>query len=392
MKNFIFIFALTCSWFATQAQTTFTLKGSIQNFEKGQACKLHRLVYNDYSNRPKLLNSQDIQCDAQGNFNQVIELTEASVYYLTYGRQKTLLVAYPQDQLQVTIKPKQPIIVKGSEATNQVQRFYEKMQELDKKYIHKVRMEFMEIKMAQRKAMQQVKDQATQQAVKNKYAEPSARVMAKLTKASHHFFDAMAQYLQTQTPTLALYASFAYWKSSNVPYLKSSVEQLAKKMPNNSYTKQMQQKINRLNKLRLDKKAPEIALANADNKMLRLSEVVKKPRNKYVLVDFWATWCAPCLIENKNLKRLYDKYAKLGFEIYAVSLDRQKEVWLKYLKKQPHTWPQVFVPEGFQSQTSLNYNLKELPTNLLLDSEGKIIGKNLFGNALKEKLASLFEN
>lgn len=209
MKNFIFILTLTCSWFATQAQTTFTLKGNIQNFAKGQSCKLHRLVYDDYSNRPKLLNSQNIQCNAQGNFKQVVELTEASVYYLTYGRQKTLLVAYPKDHLQVTIKPKQPIIVKGSEATNQVQRFYEKMQELDKKYIHKVRMEFMEIKMAQRKAMQQAKDQAAQQVVKNKYAKPSARVMAKLSKASHQFFDAMAQYLQTKKPTLALYASFA---------------------------------------------------------------------------------------------------------------------------------------------------------------------------------------
>ncbi|OJJ22538.1 hypothetical protein BKI52_07605 [marine bacterium AO1-C] len=392
MKNLIILIVTLVGWFSSQGQSNFSLEGHIQNFEQGQVCKLHRLVYDDYSNRPKLSDPQAIKVDAQGDFKQVIPITEAGVYYISYERQQGILIAHPKDQLNITVQAGKPILIKGSVANHQIRQFYQKMQVLDKQYIQEIRTEMGKLKIAQQKALQTAKDDATRQKLKSKFSESSARTMAKLSKASVQFFDAMAQYLQSQKPTLALYASFSYWKASNVIYLKSSVDQLFKKMPHNSYVKQMQQKINRLVRLQLHKQAPEIVLNDASGKKLKLSDAIAQSKNKYLLVDFWATWCAPCLVENQNLMKLYDKYAKMGFEVYAVSFDRQKEAWLKYLNKYKPAWLQVFASKGFQSQISLDYNLREFPHNLLLDKQGRIIAKDLFGDALKEKLASLLEH
>jgi len=392
MKNFIIFFIAVSSWFSSQGESTFSLEGHIQNFKKGQTCKLYRLAYDNYSNRPKLFEAQVIQVNTQGHFQQTIALSEVSVYYISYQKQQGILVAGPQDKLKVTIKEGEPVVIKGSEANRQVQRFYQKMQELDKQYIHGIRVEMGKLKMAQQKALQAAKNDDTRQTLQSKLSKSSAQVMAKLSKASKQFFNAMAQYLQAQPPSLALYVSFNYWQASNVAYLQGSVEQLFQKMPHNSYVKQMRQKINRLAKLQLYKRAPEISLNNAQGKPIKLSEIIAQSKNKYVLIDFWATWCAPCVIENQNLMPLYDKYAKMGFEVFAVSFDRQREAWIKYLDKHKPAWIQVFAPNGFQSFTSLKYNLKEFPHNLLLNSKGQIIAKNLFGNALKEKLASLFEH
>ncbi|HAS45852.1 MAG TPA: hypothetical protein DCS93_35550 [Microscillaceae bacterium] len=391
MKNFIILFISVSSWLSSQAQANFSLEGNISPFQQGQSCKLYRLVYDDYSNRPKLSEARVIQVNAQGHFKQNIPISEASVYYISYQKQEGMLIANPKDRLQVTIKAGKPIVIKGSEANRQVQGFYQKMQELDKQYIHDIRIEMGKLKIAQQKALQAAKDDLERQTLQKKFTKSSAKVMARLSKASKQFFAAMAQYLQTQPPSLALYVSFSYWQASNATYLRGSIEQLFQKMPHNSYVKQMRQKINRLIKLQLYKPAPEISLNNPQGESVKLSKVIAQSKNKYVLVDFWATWCAPCIVENQNLIALYDKYAKMGFEIYAVSFDRKKEAWLKYLDKYKPAWLQVFASEGFQSLTSLEYNLREFPHNLLLDSKGRIIAKNLFGNALKEKLALLFE-
>ena len=133
--------------------------------------------------------------------------------------------------------------------------------------------------------------------------------------------------------------------------------------------------------------APEIALPTPDGNIVKLSSL----RGKYVLVDFWASWCGPCLAEAPNVKAIYEDYKDKGFEIYGVSLDSNKEAWEKAIQQNGLNWIQVSSLSGFACPTIRDYNVSGVPCTFLLDKEGHVIGKNLRGQELRNKVASLFE-
>jgi len=145
--------------------------------------------------------------------------------------------------------------------------------------------------------------------------------------------------------------------------------------------------------LKIGDKAPEIRLPNTTGDTIALSML----RGKIVLVDFWATWCAPCVEEQAELVKLYTKYKTAhfksgeGFEIYGVSLDNKKTAWLNQISKQKIVWTQVSDLKYWSSPVAKTYNIQELPFNVLIDGEGTIIATNLHGSEL-DKLLAQFTN
>jgi peroxiredoxin len=134
--------------------------------------------------------------------------------------------------------------------------------------------------------------------------------------------------------------------------------------------------------------APEIALPSPKGDTIKLSST----RGSYVLLDFWASWCSPCRVENPNLVSVWKLYHNNGFQIYQVSLDKTKEAWIKGIQDDGlEKWIHVSDVSYWQSVVVPLYKIQSIPANFLLDKEGRIIATNLRGDALQRKLAELFK-
>jgi peroxiredoxin len=138
--------------------------------------------------------------------------------------------------------------------------------------------------------------------------------------------------------------------------------------------------------LKVGQPAPEIALPQPDGDTLSLSSM----RGEVVLIDFWATWCAPCVKEQSELKKIYQKYNQLvkkgRFQILGVSLDEKKSHWKKGIQRLDINWPQVSDLQFWNSRAAKDYGIEALPFNVIVNEEGKIVAINLHGKKLNHFL------
>ena len=133
---------------------------------------------------------------------------------------------------------------------------------------------------------------------------------------------------------------------------------------------------------------PDISLSNPEGKLMKLSDL----RGKVVLIDFWASWCGPCRRENPNVVKAYQKYNPKGFEIFSVSLDKDKNAWINAIKADNLIWKNhVSDLGGWQSSVCPLYRVNSIPFTVLLDKEGKVLAKNLRGQALEQKLEEVLK-
>ncbi|WNJ20760.1 TlpA disulfide reductase family protein [Pontibacter sp. G13] len=156
---------------------------------------------------------------------------------------------------------------------------------------------------------------------------------------------------------------------------------------NPSFSAQMQKQAQVFQARALGATAPDLRFPTPAGDTLALSDL----RGKYVLVDFWASWCGPCRRENPNVKRVYATYHDQGFEILGVSLDRSKDAWVKAIAKDDLPWHHISDLKQWKSQAAQIYGIHSIPSTVLVDPSGAIVAKGLRGKALEEKLAEIFE-
>jgi peroxiredoxin len=134
--------------------------------------------------------------------------------------------------------------------------------------------------------------------------------------------------------------------------------------------------------------APDIALKNKDGKVIKLSDL----RGQIVLLDFWASWCGPCRMENPNVVKVYNEFQSKGFTVYSVSIDSDMNKWLEAIAKDGLVWNNhVSELKGWQTDVIQSYQVKGIPATFLIDQNGYIVATNLRGDALRNKLVELIK-
>jgi peroxiredoxin len=145
----------------------------------------------------------------------------------------------------------------------------------------------------------------------------------------------------------------------------------------------LKEKIAVMKTVAVGQKAPEFIMNDVDDKPVSLSS---KIGSRLLLIDFWAAWCGPCRQENPNIVKVYNEFHKKGFDIFAVSLDQKKENWIKAINDDKLTWTHVSDLQYWSNAAAKMYAVSSIPANFLLDETGTIIGRNLRGEALYNKV------
>ncbi|TAE72461.1 MAG: AhpC/TSA family protein [Bacteroidetes bacterium] len=227
----------------------------------------------------------------------------------------------------------------------------------------------------------------------SKSEELKNQIVEEFKKSQIENVDNLKKFITKIQPSLVcIVAANSLVAEEHYDFLKKMGENCQKKYPNSHYIKSFLGKLTEIGvnlekskHLAIGQPAPEIDLPTPEGKNIKLSSL----KGKIILVDFWASWCRPCRMENPNVVKLYNLHKEKGFEILGVSLDRDKQGWVDAIEKDKLTWLHISDLQFWQSAVVKTYQIQGIPATYLIDKNGIIIAKNLRGEALAEKLKEI---
>jgi peroxiredoxin len=232
---------------------------------------------------------------------------------------------------------------------------------------------------------------------------PDSVLQARMTALQKKEQEAQRSFItHAEKSTYPATAVFALSMVSNPAELtahKTSIDNIEKRFPKNNLVKSFAERIRELEKqagggggdaagnpegltVKVGETAPDFNLPDPSGKSISLSSF----RGKYVLIDFWASWCGPCRKENPNVVKAYNQFKSKNFTILGVSLDQKKDAWVKAIQDDGLAWSHVSDLKFWESAVVPLYGINAIPANILLDPQGKVIASDLRGEALEAKL------
>ncbi|GIV29787.1 MAG: thiol:disulfide interchange protein [Bacteroidia bacterium] len=239
-------------------------------------------------------------------------------------------------------------------------------------------------------AKQQLLYQQYNQALQRNDAETVNKIQAEFMelgqKVKTTLIDMIKSHPTSPVSGYIIYQEFNNNPNISIQELEQIVSYLDKNLLNTKFGKLAQQKLLQIKGTSIGNKIMEFSQASPDGKIINIRDF----EGKYVLIDFWASWCGPCRMENPYVVAAYNKYKDKGFTILGVSLDQNKNAWLKAIEKDNLTWTHVSDLKGWNNEVAQAFGISSIPQNILIDKNGIIIAKNLRGTALEEKLKEIF--
>ncbi|WP_372802670.1 redoxin domain-containing protein [Lutibacter sp.] len=363
ISSIAFLFLIGCN---SKKQASFRISGKINSL-KNTYILLHKIE--DYQqSQTSLIDS--IYINKKGEFNSIYFLQPA-IYTLQIAAKKITLAIDHKQHIVVKGSSINDLSITGSKDTDLLNKYEQYREESLNRLVTSVRTQIKKL---------QNNDVSNEEIIRLRALE--------VENYQKHLNELVNFVKNKMGVSIAIYPTSLRWNNENLPFLKELVLNFENKHGPINITQQLKDKIKLLEKTNIGSQVLPIEMPSKNGQIVSLNSVKKR----VTLIDFWASWCPPCRTESILLNNLYKNYNSKGFEIYGISLDTNKDRWLKALETDQRTWVNVSTLEGFNTPIAKEYGIAALPTNFLIDAEGKIIAQNIHGEQLKQKIKEVFEN
>jgi peroxiredoxin len=228
------------------------------------------------------------------------------------------------------------------------------------------------------------------QAVQTNDINTQNAIRAEYQNLNQKYIEGLKSFIRTHPKSaVAGYVIYSDFNNPNIPLkeVEEALSYIDKGVAETKFVKLANKRIDLIRGTTVGYTANNFSQTSTDGKKVSLSDF----KGKYVLIDFWASWCRPCRMENPNVVAAYNRFKSKGFTVLGVSMDSNRDPWLAAIQQDNLTWTHVSDLKGWGNEVGKLYGVTGIPQNYLIDREGKIVAKDLRGPALDEKLAEILK-